>query len=237
MLHHFSQTTSTQRIAYGTLAGTVVFFLPLPFSFETRLLLSWVIGVGVVLGLALWLAETFDAAQTRARALQQDASSVVLFVLLLVTGTFSVGAIVQMMQHAKDLAPYERAAYVGLSMLALASSWLLIHTSFAFRYAHRYYQIAEGADVADVGNGEAKLGRRRKDVKGEGPGLKFPGKEDPDYFDFLYHAMVVGMTSQVADVDITSRAMRRLTLGHSLLSFAFNMVVLALSINVVASTV
>lgn len=231
MLQHFSQTTSTQRIAYGTLAGAVVFLLPLPFSFETRLLLSWVIGVGVLLGLALWLAETFDAAQTRARALQQDASSVVLFVLLLVTGTFSVGAIVQMMQHAKDLAVSERAAYVGLSMLALASSWLLIHTSFAFRYAHRYYQTA-----GDRGP-DQKSSKPGKPLKGEGPGLKFPGKEDPDYFDFLYHAMVVGMTSQVADVDITSRAMRRLTLGHSLLSFAFNMVVLALSINVVAGSV
>jgi uncharacterized membrane protein len=231
MSHHFSQTTSTQRIAYGTLVGAVVFLLPLPFSFETRLLLSWVIGVGVVLGLALWLAETFDAAQTRARALQQDASSVVLFVLLLVTGIFSVGAIVQMMQHAKDLAVTERAAYVGLSMLALASSWLLIHTSFAFRYAHRYYQTAGDGSVDPKGR-KAKRGE-----KGEGPGLKFPGKEDPDYFDFLYHAMVVGMTSQVADVDITSRAMRRLTLGHSLLSFAFNMVVLALSINVVAGSV
>jgi uncharacterized membrane protein len=164
---------------------------------------------------------------------------VVLFVLLLVTGTFSVGAIVQMMQHAKDLAVTERAAYVGLSMLALASSWLLIHTSFAFRYAHRYYQTAEdrGTDGKAGGRTVEKGGKPGKPLKGEGPGLKFPGKEDPDYFDFLYHAMVVGMTSQVADVDITSRAMRRLTLGHSLLSFAFNMVVLALSINVVAGTV
>jgi uncharacterized membrane protein len=232
MLHHFSQTTSTQRIAYGTLAGAVVFLLPLPFGFEARALLAWTVGVGVLLGLALWLAETFDAAQTRARALQQDASSVVLFVLLLVTGFASVGAIVQMLHHVKDLSVSDRAAYVALSMAALASSWLLIHTSFAFRYAHRYYQTSEESTAA-----AAKAGKGGKPGKVEGPGLKFPGKEDPDYFDFLYHAMVVGMTSQVADVDITSRAMRRLTLGHSLLSFAFNMVVLALSINVVAGSV
>ncbi|MDB5842844.1 MAG: hypothetical protein JWP79_154 [Polaromonas sp.] len=51
---------------------------------------------------------------------------------------------------------------------------------------------------------------------------------------FLYYAHVVGMTSQVSDVQVTSREMRRLTLGHSVLSFAFNMLVLALSINVVA---
>ncbi|MFZ4287345.1 DUF1345 domain-containing protein [Variovorax sp. HJSM1_2] len=232
MPHHFSQTTSTQRIAYGMLAGTVVFLLPLPFGFEARALLAWVVGVGVLLGLALWLAETFDAAQTRARALQQDASSVVLFVLLLVTGFASVAAIAQMLHHVKDLSLSDRAVYVALSMLALASSWLLIHTSFAFRYAHRYYQTADDDDAA-----RAKPAKGGRPEKGEGPGLTFPGKEAPDYFDFLYHAMVVGMTSQVADVDVTSRAMRRLTLGHSLLSFAFNMVVLALSINVVAGAI
>jgi uncharacterized membrane protein len=68
----------------------------------------------------------------------------------------------------------------------------------------------------------------------DGAGLKFPGGLDPDYFDFLYYAHVVGMTSQVSDVQVTSREMRRLTLVHSVLSFAFNMLVVALSINVVA---
>nr|MBP6652426.1 DUF1345 domain-containing protein [Xylophilus sp.] len=59
----------------------------------------------------------------------------------------------------------------------------------------------------------------------------------PDYFDFMYYAYVVGMTSQVSDVQVTSRVMRRLTLVHGILSFAFNMLVLALSINVVAGAV
>ena len=46
------------------------------------------------------------------------------------------------------------------------------------------------------------------------------------------------MTSQVSDVQVTSREMRRLTLVHSVLSFGFNMLVLALalSINVVAGS-
>ena len=53
----------------------------------------------------------------------------------------------------------------------------------------------------------------------------------------MYYAYVVGMTSQVSDVQVTSRVMRRLTLVHGILSFAFNMLVLALSINVVAGAV
>ena len=70
-----------------------------------------------------------------------------------------------------------------------------------------------------------------------GPGLDFPGELDPDYFDFLYFSFVIGMTSQVSDVQVTSRDMRRITLIHGVLAFAFNMLVLALSINVVASAI
>ncbi len=50
-------------------------------------------------------------------------------------------------------------------------------------------------------------------------------------------AHVVGMTSQVSDVVVTARHMRRLTLSHSVTAFAFNMLVLALSINVMAGAI
>lgn len=119
------------------------------------------------------------------------------------------------MQQPSQFSGAERALHVVLSMAALAASWLFIQTVFAFRYAHRYYQ-------------EEKL------KPPGGPGLQFPGGLDPDYFDFLYYVHVVGMTSQVSDVQATSRAMRRLTLVHSVLSFGFNMLILALGINVLA---
>jgi uncharacterized membrane protein len=63
----------------------------------------------------------------------------------------------------------------------------------------------------------------------------FPGKREPDYLDFAYYSFVVGMTSQVSDVVVTSRRMRRLTLVHGFLAFVFNIAVLALSINILAS--
>lgn len=44
-----------------------------------------------------------------------------------------------------------------------------------------------------------------------------------------------GMTSQVADVGIASPLLRRLMLVHGLISFAFNLMVLALTLNLVAS--
>ena len=218
MHKHFSETTSHQRLVYGAVTGALVVAMPLPISMPSRVLLAWTVGASVYLVLAWWLAVAFDALRTRARAQAQDQPGLMLFALLLLSVFASFAAIALMLQHVKDLSGMQRAAHLALSLLALAASWLLMQTIFAFRYAHVYYQ---------------------EELRGHahGAGLDFPGKLPPDYFDFLYYAHVVGMTSQVSDVVVTSRQMRRLTLMHSVCAFGFNMLVLALSINVMAGAI
>jgi uncharacterized membrane protein len=66
-------------------------------------------------------------------------------------------------------------------------------------------------------------------------GLQFPGEEAPDYWDFLYFSMTIGMTFQVSDVTISAKAIRRLVLVHALISFLFNTVIIALTINEMVS--
>jgi uncharacterized membrane protein len=90
-----------------------------------------------------------------------------------------------------------------------------MQVTFTFRYAHEYYSRS-----------------------GEGPGvdggLRFPGEDHPDYMDFLYFALVLGMTFQVSDVEVTSRKLRRLATLHGFLGFLFNTVILALTVNLAA---
>ena len=76
------------------------------------------------------------------------------------------------------------------------------------------------------------LHHHAKDVDG---GLDFPDEKRPDYFDFMYFSLVLGMTFQVSDVQITAQKFRRLAAVHGLLSFLFNTIILALSINIAAS--
>lgn len=218
MHKHFSETTGHQRLVYGAMAGGLTAVLPLPVATPSQALLAWTVGASTYLVLSWWLAVAFDAQRTRARAQAQDQPGMTLFVLLLLSVFASFAAVALMLQHVKDLSGAQRAAHLGLSLLALAATWLLMQTIFAFRYAHLYYQ---------------------EELRGHphGAGLDFPGKLPPDYFDFLYYAHVVGMTSQVSDVVVTSRQMRRLTLMHSVSAFAFNMLVLALSINVMAGAI
>jgi len=140
----------------------------------------------------------------------------VLLAAVLATVVISLAAIAMLLGQVKQMDGAMRAAHVALALVSLAGSWLMIHTMYAFHYAHSYYQ---DDDTPDEG------------------GLEFPGKDEPDYADFMYYAFVVGMTSQVSDVQVSSREMRRTTLVHSILSFGFNMLVLALSINVVAGII
>lgn len=218
MLSHFSQTTGHQRLIYGCVVGGVTAVLPLPLLWPTHGLLAWCLGALTYLVLAWWLAVTFDARRTREHALAQDQPSRILFLLMVLSAFASMAAVVLIRQRLPALSEPQRLAHLALSMAALASSWFLIQTVFAFRYAHMYY---------------------RQDARGtsHGAGLVFPGQQEPDYFDFLYYSHVVGMTSQVSDVVVTTRQMRRLTLAHSVTSFAFNMLVLALSVNLVAGAI
>jgi uncharacterized membrane protein len=219
MRKHLSETTGPQRLAYGLGAGLATLLLPLPASWPeswpARGLLAWCAGATVYLVLAWWLCHSFDADETRQRAQAQDEPGIIIFFLLLGANLACVTAITLMMQDIGELAGARRGVLIGLLISALALSWLFIQTIFTFHYARRYYQAE----------------KRRS---AEGPGLAFPGGREPDYFDFLYYSHVVGMTSQVSDVQVTSRAMRRLTLVHSVLAFGFNMLIFALSINVVA---
>jgi uncharacterized membrane protein len=215
MRKHFSETTGPQRLFYGLVSGLATIAMPLPVGWQVRGLIGWCVGVGLYLALAWWLCVRFDATRTRQRAQAQDEPSGVLLLVLLIATGACVAAIATLMQQTRDLSGLARIAHLALCVTALAGSWLFIQAVFTFRYAHRYYQ-------------EEKL------KEPDGPGLQFPGGADPDYFDFLYFSHVVGMTSQVSDVQVTSREMRHLTLVHSVLSFGFNMLIVALSINVVA---
>jgi uncharacterized membrane protein len=204
------------RIAATISVALIAYFAqPETISWHTRLVAAWDVGTIVYLVLAWTIIRTADAQSTRSHALAQDTSGYIIFLFVLAAACASVVAIGFVVAKIHDLAFWSKAWHLALTIAALISSWVIIQTVFAFHYARRYY-----------------LDERKRSPNSAG--LAFPGGVDPDYMDFAYYSFVVGMTSQVSDVQVTSAVMRRMTLVHGVLAFIFNIAVLALSINTIA---
>jgi uncharacterized membrane protein len=193
----------TIAIAFGTLVACV---LPAP-TWSLRGLVGWDAGAAFLLAF-IWLGMAHaDADATRARCAAQDPGRTAVFGIALVSSLFSLFAAIYVFRHARQLAGYQPSVWSTLALVGVALSWVLTHTSFTLRYAHLYYR----SGLAD--------------------GLDFPGDEAPSDIDFAYFAFTIGMCFQVSDVVIACSRIRREALIHALLSFVYNTVILALTMN------
>ena len=200
------------------LAGLVAVILPGEWHWATRLLCVWDAGMICFLSWT-WLLMLQATPKTMRRyARQEDEGRLVILSLITAAACISLFAIVALL-HEKGLSTQFLILHLGLSGMTIVGSWLLVHTIFALHYARTYYQDHQTLS------------------KCKAQGLDFPGEMEPDYWDFLYFSFVIGMTSQVSDVNVTSRTMRRLSLMHGVLSFFFNTSILAMTINIVAGLI
>ena len=182
----------------------------------TRWLVAWNVGtvLYVVLAASMMWRSTLD--QMRQRAQLQDDGQRLILVFVVMAALASLVAIAGELSLAKGLHGSQKLLHVALAGITVFTSWAFIQVMFAIHYAHDYY---------------AALRRRQP------PGLRFPDDDAPDYGDFFYFAVVIGTSGQTADVEFTSKPMRRMGALHCLLAFLFNTTVLALLINIGASLI
>jgi uncharacterized membrane protein len=211
--------SAPQRLAIVAAIGVAVYSIgPTVVPIANRLLVTWIAASLTYLLLYWHTILHADADLTHRGASTYDQTAYVIFLLVTTAACASIVAIGFVMGDVKSLDFWPKALHIALSIAALLLSWMLIHTVFAFHYARRYYAPASVRE-------------------GPGQGLKFPGVEEPAYFDFAYYSFVLGMTSQVSDVSVTTVHMRRTTMANGILSFIFNMAVLAMSINVISGVI
>jgi uncharacterized membrane protein len=202
------------RLTGSAVIGMAAFWL-LPAS-PLRALIAWDIFCAVFLAACALMFSIEPMARIARDARRDQEGEWTAFWVTVAAVAASFGAIVDLFTAIKAATPEERPLHIGLVVATLLLSWLTTHTLFALRYAHEYYDGPE--------DGSRLAG-----------GIDFPGDEKPDYWDFFYFALVLGMTFQVSDVSITARPTRRLAAAHGLIGFLFNTVILALSVNIGAS--
>ena len=183
-----------------------------PWRLPTRLLVGWDIGVALYLVLAFQMIASSTIDRIRRRVAEEDEGQATILVLTVVAAMASLAAIFALLSESarKD----RPALSVVLATVTILLSWAFIHTIFALHYAHEFYDETAGG------------------------GLAFPGDEkEPDYWDFVYFSFIIGMTSQVSDIGITNKQIRRTAAAHGVIAFFFNAALLALTINLAASAI
>jgi uncharacterized membrane protein len=206
---------SHPRLFMAALLGLLVIALdPARTRASARLLLGWDIGVLFYLLAVYTMMARADLPRLRQRAALEDEGRLTLLTLTVGAALASLAAILAelgAMHHSGEGA----ALHLALATSTIALSWALIHTMLALHYAHEFYS----------------------ERRGRGGGLRFPGSGEPDYWDFVYFSFVIGMTSQVSDVAVTDRRIRRTVAVHGGVSFIFNVALLSLTVNIAANAI
>jgi uncharacterized membrane protein len=180
----------------------------------TRVMIGWDVFSICMIIISGVIFSTMRPRQIRVLAKQEDAGRIVVFFIVLAAILGSLMGVLLLLQN-KDPWLLGKGIESFIYLSGVSCSWFLLHTMFAYRYAVLYY-------------GEHPL-----DPDAHTVGLQIPNELWPDYLDFCYFSFVIGMTFQVSDIEISSRMIRRVALVHGLLSFLFNTVIVALTINVV----
>jgi uncharacterized membrane protein len=154
---------------------------------------------------AVW---RLDGAGTARLARAADPSRAASDAVLVAAGTASLIAVAFTLAQAGHAGSPQRGLLTALAIVSVALAWSSVHTVFALAYARAYYSPPDG-------------------------GVDFHG-DHPDYVDFAYLALTIGMTFQVSDTDVTAKGIRRRAIQHALLSYVFGTVIVAVTVNTVA---
>lgn len=192
-------------VALGVVAGVLTGVLT---AWQAAVLIAWTVTAAIVLVWNLAIIWPADGERTRRLAVEVDDSRAIADVMLLISAVGSLAAVGLVLIKASQAAGLGKAGYIALAVATVFFSWSLVHLVYTLRYADLYYA--------------------------EGDGIDFNDDNEPDYHDFAYFALTIGMTFQVSDTNISSRPIRRAVTRHALLSYLFGAVIVAMSINVVA---
>lgn len=209
---HAGRLLSARRalisLAVGLSAGVAVALLATP---ELLPLVSWSVTAGVLLWWVWRMSWPLDQAGTE-RLAEEERRTRSTDVWLLSAAVVSLAIVAQAIVESGSQRGPTAVAAVLLSVLSVVLSWALVNTVYAFKYARLYY-----VDEPDA------------------RGIDFKQEDDPTYSDFAYMAFTLGMSFATPETEPTSTGIRRVMLGHALLSYAFGTGILAVAINLLTN--
>lgn len=169
--------------------------------------------VAALMFLALHAPIFRDNARTlRQAAVRNDANRLTLLVISFLLSVIILSAVIAELSQGRALQPLDKAMVAA----SMAIVWVFGNAVYTLHYVHLFYSADDGG----------------KDCAG----LEFPGTKEPRLADFVYFAFTLGVAVQTSDVIVTSPHIRKVVTAHCVAGFFFNLGVLALTINVLASS-
>jgi uncharacterized membrane protein len=200
------------RLWIAVCAGVAVsLLLPHSLSALRRALIGWDAGVALFLILILTWMTRLTAKQICTQSADEDESAPVILAAVVLAAALSLVAIIDPLVSLKSASGTQRVGHFALALVTLVNSWLLVPTMFTTHYADLYYSATE---------------RHRP--------LRFPDTAEPVFWDFAYFSFTIAAACQTSDVSTAQGTIRRIVLGHTLISFLFNAAILGFAINVTA---
>jgi uncharacterized membrane protein len=178
---------------------------------------GWDVAAGVFLVWTWSDIRRMDAAATEAHATREDPTRGLTRVIVLAASVASLAGVGLLLAQASSAQGAAQDLVAMLGVASVAVSWFVVHTLFTLHYALLYYGSDDG------------------ERSGSHSGVDFNQREPPRYTDFAYLAFTVGMTFQVSDTPLTTHQVRVAALRHALLSYLFGSLILAATVNLVAS--
>ncbi|BCW65190.1 DUF1345 domain-containing protein [Arthrobacter sp. StoSoilB22] len=176
--------------------------------------IGWAVAALVYVAWVWLVIARLDPEETEQHATSEDPSRGLTDVLILIANLASLAAVAAVIVDSHTQGTGTRLSSAALALACVGLSWMLVQTLFTLRYAELYY---------------SQDGR----VGGEVGGISFNQERPPQYTDFAYLATSLGMTYQVSDTNLGNHTIRAEALKHSLLSYMFGTVILAVTINLV----
>jgi uncharacterized membrane protein len=205
LLHRIKRSIRRPGFMLAAVVAVGVFlFFYQQTNWPRSLLLGFNAGALLYVVFIFFMMSTTHASAIKQRALLQLEGKWTALAISVVTAGVVLVALSLELHDAKHKSLWD-VVLAGSTILLV---WLFMALVFAQEYAHSYYMA--------------------------GTGLVFPGKEEPDYWDVAYFSAVLNMTSQTSDVVVNARPMRHIVLLHSVIAFFFNVIILAITVNVLA---
>jgi len=212
-------------------AGVAVFTLAAfsPALWDSALLAGW--DVGVITWLLLTFFAIWRADPQRTWEQSQALEPETLYMLIVVIITSAVGMVgsITLSTRLAARGPWQQDLHFASGVLAVILAWLFVHTEFGLYYARLYYGQQAPQPLAAGGRPDAFMAFRM--------GLAFPEGELVDYWAFMYYTFTVGMCYQTSDITITGPWMRRRTLLHAMVSFAFVLIILGYTVSSISTLI